>query len=61
MERKVFECKRCGHKWMSKLEHPVLCAKCHSAYWDIPKASASALRAKTYKGSGVTKVEGEPK
>jgi len=36
-ERNIFECKRCGHKWMSKLEHPVLCAKCHSAYWDIPK------------------------
>lgn len=37
MERKLFECKRCGHKWMSRKEHPILCAKCHSAYWDIEK------------------------
>lgn len=37
MVRKLFKCLRCGHEWLSKLEHPVLCAKCHSAYWDIPK------------------------
>jgi Zn finger protein HypA/HybF involved in hydrogenase expression len=38
MERNIFECKRCGHKWMSRKEHPILCAKCHSAYWDTPKS-----------------------
>jgi Zn finger protein HypA/HybF involved in hydrogenase expression len=39
MERKLFECKRCGHKWLSSKEHPILCAKCHSAYWDTPKSN----------------------
>jgi len=38
MERNIFECKRCGHKWMSRKEHPTVCAKCHSAYWDTPKS-----------------------
>jgi transcription elongation factor Elf1 len=37
MVRKLFKCLRCGHEWLSKLEHPILCARCHSAYWDIPK------------------------
>ena len=36
-ERNIFECKRCGHKWMSRKEHPIVCAKCHSAYWDTVK------------------------
>ena len=26
-------------KWMSRKEHPILCAKCHSAYWDTPKSN----------------------
>jgi len=32
------ECKRCGHKWIPRLErNPVLCPKCKSAYWNIDR------------------------
>jgi ribosomal protein L37E len=36
-ERKPFECLRCGHKWMSYMEHPIACAKCKTPYWNIPR------------------------
>jgi len=36
-ERKAFRCKRCGWLWVSKLDNPVVCPKCHSPYWNIPK------------------------
>ncbi len=28
------KCKRCEHKWESKLELPKACPKCKSYYWD---------------------------
>jgi predicted Zn-ribbon and HTH transcriptional regulator len=31
---KTYECKRCGHKWIPRVESPVACPKCHSAKWD---------------------------
>jgi predicted Zn-ribbon and HTH transcriptional regulator len=37
VDRKPFECLRCGHKWMSYLEHPIACAKCKTPYWNIPR------------------------
>ena len=40
MENKVLygcKCKRCGKEWYSREEHPLLCVKCHSAYWDRDK------------------------
>ena len=27
-------CLRCGHKWNAYIEHPVVCAKCRSPYWN---------------------------
>ena len=28
-------CKRCNHVWVPRKTPVRLCAKCHSAYWDI--------------------------
>ncbi len=36
-------CERCGHIWVPRLKHsivpkkPIVCPKCKSPYWDIPK------------------------
>ena len=39
----AYKCERCGHIWLprepNKNRKPILCAKCKSAYWDIPRAS----------------------
>ena len=37
---KGFMCERCEHKWMSRenCQHvPVVCPKCKSPYWNIPR------------------------
>lgn len=35
----IFKCLRCTHEWASKAEHPTICPKCKSPYWDKePKA-----------------------
>ena len=37
---KGHKCERCGHEWISKSKKrkvPILCPKCKSAYWNIPK------------------------
>jgi len=31
---KILKCKRCEHEWASKQEHPLICPKCKSPYWD---------------------------
>jgi hypothetical protein len=41
-ERKLYECLRCGWAWLSNMNPPRVCAKCHSPYWNIPKASKGA-------------------
>ena len=30
-------CLRCGHIWIPDKEEVVVCAKCHSPYWNIKK------------------------
>ncbi len=32
-------CLRCGHEWSprDKSKEPVICPKCKSPYWDVPK------------------------
>ena len=35
---KQLECKRCGHKWFPRKYEVMLCAKCHSPFWDREKA-----------------------
>jgi len=41
-----FGCERCGHTWFPRFAdaEPVLCPKCHSAYWDVPITLALAAR-----------------
>ncbi len=40
MKINIFKCLRCYHEWASKQEHPTICPKCKSPYWDRePKAS----------------------
>lgn len=31
------ECKRCGHKWIARKDEVMVCAKCHSPYWNRTK------------------------
>ena len=39
-------CRRegCGHTWYSKLEKPVVCARCHSYNWDVVPAAAAGVK-----------------
>ena len=30
----IYKCLRCGHEWPSKQEHPTICPRCKSPYWD---------------------------
>jgi len=35
---KGYKCERCEHEWIPrKNSNPIICPKCKSAYWDIPK------------------------
>lgn len=27
-------CKRCGYKWVKRIEKPVVCPQCRSPYWN---------------------------
>lgn len=43
--RKVwfYTCCRCQHEWQGRTEdHPKVCAKCKSPYWDTPRRSELA-------------------
>jgi len=32
------KCERCGHEWYRRRpEKPIVCPKCHTPYWNIPK------------------------
>ena len=30
-------CQRCGHTWVPNVPSPIVCAKCHSPYWRLPR------------------------
>jgi len=30
-------CIRCGHEWPTKAAKPVVCPRCKTAYWDVPR------------------------
>ena len=34
-----FKCERCGHEWLPRnhQDHPRVCPKCKSPYWDKPR------------------------
>lgn len=34
---KKVKCLRCRHKWIQRVEKPVVCPKCKSPYWDKEK------------------------
>lgn len=33
----IHKCLRCKHEWASKNEHPIVCPKCKSPYWELRK------------------------
>ncbi|MGA7543615.1 MAG: hypothetical protein WBW34_11195 [Nitrososphaeraceae archaeon] len=37
----AYKCERCGHVWLprepNRYRKPIICARCNSAYWDIPR------------------------
>jgi predicted Zn-ribbon and HTH transcriptional regulator len=36
--QKGYKCDRCGYEWTPrKKEKPIVCPKCKSPYWNIPK------------------------
>ena len=38
IEVEGFKCERCGHEWIPRnKEKPIICPKCKSPYWNIPK------------------------
>ena len=37
------ECKRCGHKWIARKDEVMVCAKCHSPYWNRDKNEKKEL------------------
>src|SRR5216684_1931281 len=47
MKPRIFECKRCGHQWLSRDRQtpPKACARCKSVYWDRLPNQKIAIRA----------------
>lgn len=38
MKLPTYTCVRCGHTWIPRTpDKPIVCPKCKSPYWDIPK------------------------
>jgi predicted Zn-ribbon and HTH transcriptional regulator len=40
IESDGYRCERCGHEWVKRSKHtrpPLVCPKCKTAYWNIPK------------------------
>jgi len=35
----IHNCKRCTRRWESYLDHPVICPRCKSPYWDTERKS----------------------
>lgn len=44
MER--LRCKRCGHRWIPRLENPRMCPRCKSARWNDESISKTFVRMK---------------
>jgi len=41
----VYKCERCGHEWLPRMKdrEPRVCAKCKSAYWNVPRKAAAGV------------------
>lgn len=37
--RILHKCLRCGYEWLSRKEHPKVCARCRNPYWDKPRGN----------------------
>ena len=39
LKLKGYKCERCEHEWIPRIKKrtPIICPKCHSAYWNRPK------------------------
>lgn len=35
--RQVHKCLRCDWDWMSFIDKPVVCPRCHTVLWDVPR------------------------
>lgn len=33
----LLTCQRCGHTWVPNVPSPIVCSKCHSPYWRLPR------------------------
>jgi len=46
-------CERCSHKWISrsnrKTKNPVVCPRCKSPYWNIPRKNLKKVKTKLNK------------
>lgn len=39
----VLTCQRCGHTWVPNVPSPVVCSKCHSPYWRLPRKNGRSI------------------
>ena len=39
-------CRRCGHKWVKRVERPRVCPRCKSPWFDVAKPVKRGRRAK---------------
>jgi predicted Zn-ribbon and HTH transcriptional regulator len=48
-----YRCDRCGHEWVprEKGQHPKVCPRCKSPYWDIPRQTAAKIAAAARKNA----------
>lgn len=42
------ECKRCGHKWMPRIEDPIQCPRCMNRNWKYERVIRSSPKSKAY-------------
>jgi len=36
-------CQRCGHSWVPNVPCPIVCSKCHSPYWRLPRKNGRPM------------------
>jgi|APSaa5957512622_1039677.scaffolds.fasta_scaffold176950_2 hypothetical protein len=51
--QKGCKCERCSHEWVPRLKNrlPIVCAKCASPYWNIPKKKKTPVKPISIGGS----------
>ena len=38
---KKLNCKRCNYRWVPRIDNPVVCPNCKSAYWNVARKNLS--------------------